>query len=72
MIRVAFVLRVTSEVWLGGVNYFRNLLSAIELLPQRRIAPVIFSSSSVPAGSLLGVTQFELRQLRLLDRGSPG
>jgi glycosyltransferase involved in cell wall biosynthesis len=72
MIRVAFVLPVTTEVWLGGVNYFRNLLGAIELLPQQRIAPVIFSSSSVPVASLLGVSQFELHKLSLLDRGSPG
>jgi glycosyltransferase involved in cell wall biosynthesis len=72
MIRVAFVLPVTTEVWLGGVNYFRNLLGAIELLPQRRITPVIFSSSSVPVVSLLGVSQFELHKLSLLDRGSPG
>ncbi|MGA8831421.1 MAG: glycosyltransferase, partial [Desulfomonilaceae bacterium] len=42
MIRVGFILAYQSASWLGGVNYFRNLLDAILSLPDRKIAPVVF------------------------------
>lgn len=42
MIRVGFVL-VCDEGWLGGINYFKNLLNAIHSLPDRKIEPVIIT-----------------------------
>lgn len=48
MIRVGFVL--TSGGWLGGLNYFRNLFSALSLLDGKKIQIVLFVGSSVPNG----------------------
>ena len=42
MIRVGFVLTLTNNGWLGGINYFRNLIRAIYANPGRKIEPVIF------------------------------
>lgn len=42
MIRVGFVFEQLDEGWLGGVNYFSNLLNAIYTLPDRKIEPVVF------------------------------
>lgn len=46
MIRVGFVL--ASSEWLGGLNYFRNLFSALSLLEQKKIQIVLFVGSDVP------------------------
>ena len=43
MTRVGFVLE--DHTWLGGVNYYRNLFSALSLLPDPWIKPVIFIGS---------------------------
>lgn len=44
MKRVAFVLNDHGQGWLGGVSYYRNLLSALLSLPDRRIDPVVLTS----------------------------
>lgn len=41
MVKVGFVLS-GLDAWLGGINYFINLVQAIVDIPQRRIEPVIF------------------------------
>jgi len=43
MINVAFFLNV-SDNWLGGLNYYKNLIRAISLLPveQKKIKPIVF------------------------------
>src|SRR5258708_27294739 len=46
MIRVGFVLE--DYTWLGGVNYYRNLFSALSLLSHRSIEPVLFLGSQAP------------------------
>jgi glycosyltransferase involved in cell wall biosynthesis len=46
MIRVGFVLTFDTTGWLGGISYFRNLLSALVSLPDPRIAPLIFAGRS--------------------------
>lgn len=43
LIRVGFVINSVNHNWLGGVNYFKNLLEAIAALPERRIEPVILA-----------------------------
>ncbi len=45
MIRVGFPLYMVDSGWLGGLNYFRNLFSAILALPDRRIEPIVFVGS---------------------------
>jgi glycosyltransferase involved in cell wall biosynthesis len=44
MKRVAFVLNLSGQGWLGGVSYYRNLLSALLSLPDREIEPVILTA----------------------------
>lgn len=41
-IRVGFILASVNSGWLGGLNYFRSLLTAIDLIPQGRIEAVVF------------------------------
>lgn len=43
MIRVAFLLSGDPGAWLGGLNYFRSLLGAIETLEDRRIEPLLLT-----------------------------
>jgi len=57
VIRVGFVINLKNNEWLGGVNYYRNLISAIGENPERKIEPVIITGydsdntflSSIPA-----------------------
>src|SRR5262245_38628476 len=42
MHRIAFLTSSSSNGWLGGANYLRNLLSAVRSVPNRRIEPVLF------------------------------
>lgn len=42
MIRVGFVLFHRAEDWHGGINYFTNLMSALDLIPKKKVQPVIF------------------------------
>ncbi len=44
MIKVGLVL-VINENWLGGVNYYRNLTNAVNLLPNRNIEFIIFTDT---------------------------
>lgn len=45
MIRVGFFLNVTGQIWLGGTSYFRNLLTALADLPERKIQTVLLTGS---------------------------
>lgn len=42
MIRVGFVLNFRNNEWLGGINYYRNLITAICANPETNLEPVIF------------------------------
>ena len=50
-IRVAFTL-FRDESWTGGLNYLRNLFSALAELPDRPVVPVLFVAPGAKAGSL--------------------
>lgn len=43
LIRVGFVPITKRDVWLGGINYYRNLLNAICANEDKKIEPVIFT-----------------------------
>src|SRR5262249_42137590 len=68
VIRVGFVL---SAHWLGGVNYFRNLLNAIEALPDRQIEPVLLTGQTTEVDQLDGFPLIEVVHSRWFDRMSP-
>jgi len=70
MLRVGFV-HEYHEGWLGGLNYFRNLLSAIERLPGRSIEAVVFAGSSLPEHHVNGLSNTEVVRSSLLNPGTP-
>jgi len=69
MIRVAFLMNL-SENWLGGVNYFRNLLCAIAELPSTQIAPVIFIGKKMNRNLLKGFPNIEIIESEIFDAWS--
>ena len=66
--RVGFIL--SSDHWLGGRNYLRNLFSAISTLAGNPIVPVIFTGKREkdPAADFPGI---EVIRTSVLDRRSP-
>lgn len=46
MIRVAWRVPNTTN-WIGGLNYFRNLLNAMELQPNRQVLPIILGGKDL-------------------------
>ncbi|HNW37004.1 MAG TPA: hypothetical protein PKM25_18840, partial [Candidatus Ozemobacteraceae bacterium] len=71
MIRVGFVLHDYGTTWLGGNNYFRNLIRALTSLDDRRIQPVLFCGD---ASALKGFEHvrdsIEIHELAPLRRGT--
>ncbi len=65
MIRVAFILE--GHDWLGGVSYFRNLFSALALIPEPKVHPILFVGTGVPAAVLNNFTKIEVRKTTVLD-----
>lgn len=59
MIRVALIVAFSDQGWLGGVSYFRNLLRAVHMLPDRTIEPVLFVSPTTDRRLLAGYPEFE-------------
>jgi glycosyltransferase involved in cell wall biosynthesis len=43
VIRVGFVLNLKTNEWLGGINYYRNLIGALCANPEKKIEPVIIT-----------------------------
>lgn len=69
MIRVGFVLEGAS--WQGGVNYYRNLLSALEMLDDRKLCPVMFVGTRVPDEVVRNFPHAEIVRTSILDSSSP-
>ena len=65
MTRVGFIINAS---WLGGINYFRNLLCALHELPDRKIDPVIITGRRVDPNHLSGFPPFEHFRTGLVDR----
>lgn len=64
VIRVGFVLGQVG--WLGGVNYFRNLFTAIQSLPDAKIQPVVFAGLKSDVSAFEGLA--EIIRTPILDR----
>lgn len=69
MIRVGFVFSF-DDGWLGGINYFRNLLSALYALPERKIEAVIFAGLRSPVKHFDGFPAVKIVRSRIFDPGS--
>ena len=70
MIRVAFVLAGRTGAWLGGLNYYRNLLGAILAADDTRIEPVLYVGRGYDRSELADFPDVELRTESMLDRGT--
>jgi glycosyltransferase involved in cell wall biosynthesis len=71
MIKVAFVIPADFKQWMGGVNYFRNLLYAIHSMPDRRIEPVLFTGNKFDPVLLGDFVPVKIVQTKLLDKFDP-
>jgi glycosyltransferase involved in cell wall biosynthesis len=69
MIRVGFILRF-NESWIGGLGYFRNVLSAVHELHPRAIEPVLFTGRRTPPAQIEDFPPIEVIRTSFLDRGS--
>jgi len=65
-IRVAFCLQL-SEGWLGGVNYYKNLLQIISNNPKCNIEPVIFMPKNRTGNLLEGFPDIEYVETSILE-----
>jgi glycosyltransferase involved in cell wall biosynthesis len=70
VIRVGFVMTGKPEDWLGGLNYFRSLLGALEALDDRKIEPVLLIGRRHLAAWSRQFFGVRLVSTRLLDRWS--
>jgi glycosyltransferase involved in cell wall biosynthesis len=68
MIRVGLALEASQ---LGSINYYRNLLNAIQSLPDRQVEPVLLLGERADAGILTGLTPIEVIRSPLFDRMTP-
>jgi glycosyltransferase involved in cell wall biosynthesis len=59
-----------QEGWLGGINYYRNLLIALYELPERKIEAVIFTGFKSPASHIDGLPLVKIVRSSMFDRGS--
>ena len=57
MTRVAFTV-FGGDGWTGGINYLRNLVSALAELPGRPVEPVLFIAPETPASSVAEITPY--------------
>ncbi len=57
MTRVAFTV-FGGDGWTGGINYLRNLLSALADLPNRPVEPVLFVAPETPTDAIATLRPF--------------
>ena len=67
LIKVGFVI---DARWIGGLNYYRNLLFAISYIPDRKIEPVILLGQKTSDKILSGLPDFQVIRTSILDRYS--
>lgn len=70
MIRVGFLFDFVDHGWLGGLNYYRNLFSAVLALPDRRIDPVVLIASDCSREVLGDFPPVSIVQSRAFGNGS--
>lgn len=59
MTRVGFVLTFRDQGWLGGVNYFRNLLAALDARDNRAVEPVLLIGPDTDRSVIDALPRFE-------------
>lgn len=71
MKRVAFFLQSNPIAWLGGLNYFRNLLTAVCSNDDRCIEPVLFIHPRVEQEAIKGFPLIEIIRTPLVSPRHP-
>lgn len=71
MKRVAFFLQSNPIAWLGGLNYFRNLLTAVCSNDDRLIEPVLFIHPRVEQEAIKGFPSIEIIRTPLVSPRHP-
>ena len=68
MVRVGFILE--GHTWLGGLNYYRSLISAIMQSPKSLIQPILFVATKTPEEVIGNFRGVEIIRTKCLDAGS--
>lgn len=72
MINLCFLLEGVSDEWIGGLNYYKNLLIALNILQDKEIIPIVFLSKKTPVKTKHFFSQYaKTIELSILDRYSP-
>ena len=71
MIRVGIAIPFEGNSWLGGLNYFRNLLLAVKAVPNKKIHPVLFVGKHAQRQLAKEFPDVEIVGTRLLDARHP-
>jgi len=69
MMRVGFILSDLGEAWIGGTNYFINLLSALVSQNDLRVEPIIFVGKHTNMENFKGFPEVSMLKTPLLDYG---
>jgi glycosyltransferase involved in cell wall biosynthesis len=67
VIRVGFIINPESGGWLGGVNYFRNLIGAVCANPERNLEPVILTGFGSDIKFLEGIESVTIIRDHIFD-----
>ena len=71
MIRVGFVLNFKNNEWLGGINYYRNLISTICANPETNLEPVILTGYDSDKKILESFPEVSIVKSHILDSNHP-
>ena len=69
MIRVGFVLEVSD--WIGGINYYRSLLSALQQVDKKEVEPVLFVGTNTSDDILVDFECVTVVRSLMLNSKSP-
>lgn len=71
MIRVGFVITYKDNEYLGGINYFRNLIDAICTFRESKIEPVIFTGYECDLNFSENFPNVQIVKSRIFDSNAP-
>jgi len=71
LIRVGFILIIKGNGWLGGINYYRNLINAICTNEDKKIEPVIFTGYNCNNKDFENIPDIEIIKDHIFDLQHP-
>ena len=70
MLKVGLVVGAVGENWLGGVNYFKSLVTALTSYPDGVVEPIVVMGNKAPAAVAAAFTGCKVIRTSLCDRRS--